>query len=374
MLIVIDAYQMRDAITGTDRLAHNLLRELQAIDTENQYIVIVNADQRYVSDVVTAPNFTLRPTRFKKRASWILFGLPVLLVRLRADVFFSFHNLVAPGLPVCRSVVSVLDLIPFFYQKRYYAGWKSYWFRRLIVLGYMRVATKTGSAFWAISKFTKDQMVDYFHTDPRKIQVGFLQADPIFSKEPSPGKLAALSDKYGLEKNYIYAIGGAEPRKNNLTLIAAHRKLPGELRSAYPLVIAGAKWQGEDLVKSDDPHVILAGYVSDEEHALLYHAATAFVCASRYEGFGLPIVEAMASGAPVISSNTTSLPEAAGKAALLVDPDDVNGMAEALRTLMTDKGERDRLVKEGSEQIKLFSWAATAKIIHGMLTKTSSRI
>jgi glycosyltransferase involved in cell wall biosynthesis len=371
MKVVVDAYQMRHNITGTDRQARNILRELQNIDHDNEYIVIVNRDEPFVSEAVTAANFHLYPVHFNKRASWIYLGLPLLLLRLKADAFYSFHNFTAPGLPVCPSVVSALDLIPFMYQKRYYQGLVHYWVRRPLVLGYMRNAAKTAAAFWANSNYTKQQTVDYFHVDPKRFKVAYLQADPVFESEPSAEALAKVRAKLGVRNGFVYAIGGAEPRKNNLLLIEAHRKLSAALREQFPLVIAGAKWQGEDLAESDDQHLILAGYVSDDEHALLYHAATVFVCASTYEGFGLPVLEAMTAGAPVIASGTTSLPEVASDAAIFFDPDSAEELAQALRRVLTDDKLRTQLRRKGLERNKDFSWHTTAATIHELIVRVA---
>lgn len=368
MRIVIDAYQMRTAITGTDRQARNILRELQAMDQTNTYVVIVNADIPFVAEAVTAKNFTLHPIRLHKRASWIFLGLPLLLLRLRADVFFSFHNLTAPVLPVCRSVVSALDLIPFIYQKRYYRGWKSYWFRRVIVLGYMRIAIRTGRAFWANSQFTKDDLVKRFGVPAERVKVGYMEVEPYFAEQPTPDESRALRDKYQLGEHFIYAIGGSEPRKNNRLVIAAHQKLPAELRAQFPLVIGGGAWQGEKL-EVNDPYVRVIGFVEDHDHAHMFHLASMFVWASEYEGFGLPILEAMKAGAPVIASDATCHPEVAGQAAVLVPTGDAAALTTAMEQLATNPDERQKLSEAGRQRAAQFSWRDATAAIFDLLTK-----
>jgi glycosyltransferase involved in cell wall biosynthesis len=371
MRIVIDAYQMRPNVTGTDRQARNILRELQSLDRENEYIVIVNKDEPFVSDVIAAPNFTLRRTHFRKRASWIFFGLPLLLIRLRADVFYSFHNFTAPGVPVCPSVVSAMDIIPFVYQKKYYRGFINYWVRRVIVQGYMRNAAKRGAAFWAISKYTAHEMSEFFHIPEAKIHVAYLQADPIFARKPSERTVHELKKRLGIRDGFVYAIGGAEPRKNNLLLIDAHRALPETMREQYPLVIAGAPWQGEDLTNPMDTHLKLAGYVSDEDHAALFYEATVFAWPSQYEGFGLPVLEAMTAGTPVLSSNATSMPEVIGDAGLMFDPSDKDQLVDLLRTILTDNELRDRLSVAGKQRAKEFSWKKVAELLHDLFGQVS---
>ena len=361
MRIVIDAYQMTAAITGTDRQARNVLRELQHLDRVNDYIVIVNADNSFVSDIIIAPNFTLRPTLFKKRASWILFGLPFLLLKLRADVFFSFHNLTAPSLPLCRSVASALDLVPFLYQKSYYKGWKAYWFRRLIVLGYMRISTMTASAFLANSNFTRDAMVEYFHMNPKRFCVAYLQADPIFFEPIKRDEIQRAREQYDLPQSYIFTLGAAEPRKNVKNLALAHRAMPLDLRKKYPLLVGGSKWQNEDAHFSNDPYIQLTGFIQDVDLPAVYHEATVFAFPSFYEGFGLPLLEAMAVGTPVITSTATSLPEAAGEAAILVDPDNITELTHQLEQILTRPELRNDLIKKGRLHVETFSWKSNAE-------------
>ncbi len=372
--IVIDAYQMRHAITGTDRQARNILRELQAMDQENEYIVVVNRDEPFVSDIITGANFRLYPVHFSRRASWIYIGLPLLLLRLRTDVFYSFHNLTAPGIAIRPTVASALDLIPFIYQKRYYQGFLDYWVRRPLVLGYMKNAARTATAFWTISEFTKHEMATFFDIPEERFHVAYMEADPVFKEVPSQEQVDELHKKLGVESGFVYTIGGAEPRKNNLMLIAAHRRLPQEIRKKHPLVIAGARWQGEDLTNAKDPHVILAGYVSDQMHAVLYHDAAVFVCASQYEGFGLPVLEAMASGTPVISSNATSLPEVMGEAGLLFDPSSEEQLYKALHKILQDDKLRAQLAKAGLERASQFSWKQPAKVIHDLILGAAEKI
>lgn len=366
MRIVVDAYQMRPVITGTDRQARNILRELQQIDQSNEYIIVTNRDIPFVGEEVTAPNFTLHPIRLRKRASWIFLGLPILIWRLKADVFFSFHNLTAPPVAFCRRVVSVLDLIPFIYQKRYYRGWKSYWLRRVIVLGYMKIATQVGDAFWANSEFTKQDVVRRFGVAADKVKVGYMEVEPYFAHSPTNEEAAAVRAKYGITGEFLYAIGGSEPRKNNRLVVAAHRELPEELRRRFPLVIGGPKWQGESM-EFDDPFVTQAGFVEDHDHAHLYHLATAFIWASEYEGFGLPILEAMKAGTPVIASDATCNPEVAGGATVIFKTGDQAGLTAAMRGLLEDPDERKRLSQAGLEQVKKFSWRDAAMAIHSLL-------
>jgi alpha-1,3-rhamnosyl/mannosyltransferase len=135
------------------------------------------------------------------------------------------------------------------------------------------------------------------------------------------------------------------------------------MRMAHPLCIAGARWQGRELSTGGDPHVRALGFVDDADLPALYRLAAVFAFPSLYEGFGLPVLEAMACGTPVLTSNTTSLPSVAGEAALLVDPTSVSAIAFGLETLLGNAGERARLVAAGRSRVAGFSWERNAERI-----------
>ena len=158
-----------------------------------------------------------------------------------------------------------------------------------------------------------------------------------------------------------------EPRKNLTTLFAAYAGLPAALRQRYPLVVAGMKgWHTGELLQSAEElirrnELRLLGYVEDELIPPLYAGAAAFAYPSRYEGFGLPALEAMASGVPVVTANLTSLPEVVGDAGLMTDPDDVDGMREHLRHLLEDRDMASALGQRGLERAQTFSWERCAR-------------
>jgi len=369
MKIVIDAYQMAPHVTGTDRQARNVLRELQLLDAANEYVVIVNERHPFVGAVVSAPNFTLAPLRIEKRALWHLIGLPRLLRRERADVFFSFHNLMSPLVKNTRIVVSALDLIPFLYQRTYYRGFVNRWVRRPIVLGIMTAATRLGDAFLANSHFTKETVAGRFGIDLDRIAVGQLQAEPVFFERHGRERLDAVRRKYRLPERFVFCLGGSEPRKNAVSVIRGHHLLPEALQRACPVVVGGARWQDTDFPVADDPLVRQIGFVDDRDLPAVYALAAVFACPSTYEGFGLPALEAMASGTPVLTSNTTSLPEAVGDAAVMVDPLDLAQIRDGLERLLTDQALRDDVVARGFRNAARFSWRQNAAVLRSLFER-----
>jgi len=210
-----------------------------------------------------------------------------------------------------------------------------------------------------ISEFSKKEIMNLLGINPAKIYVTPLGADRSFS----PGK----TQMEGLPKEYVLFLGNLEPRKNLITLLAAYQSIPRTLRERYPLVIAGASGlDTQELIKvlhqfQKDEKPILPGYIPQRLLPDLYRGASLFVYPSFYEGFGLPVIEAMASGVPVLTSNTTSLPEVVGDAGLLVNPYDADELREAMIELLENPKLKKELSGKGLERVKLFSWEKCAR-------------
>jgi len=213
-----------------------------------------------------------------------------------------------------------------------------------------------------ISDFTRSEICEYLHLPTEKVTAIPMAPDPFFSprgRRKSQGVVEAL----GLPRDYLLFVGTLEPRKNLPFLMRA----AAVCRSRIPIVLTGWEGWGHDaLLKATRDQelrgrVFTTGYVDDESLACLYSNARALVFPSLYEGFGLPVLEAMACGCPVICSNTASLPEVAGDAALLVDPHDVEGLADAIDRVMEDSALRNDLIRKGFRRAAHFSWEKTAR-------------
>jgi glycosyltransferase involved in cell wall biosynthesis len=219
-----------------------------------------------------------------------------------------------------------------------------------------------------ISESSKKDIVEYLNVPPERIYVTPLASRyyPNYLEEHLIDK-AVDTIKYNFDKPYFLFVSTIEPRKNIITLISAFNRLKEKHKIEHHLILIGQKgWRYEQIFAEierspwkDQIHHL--NYLSDQEVALFYSKADAFVYPSHYEGFGLPVLEAMTLGTPVVTSNTSSLPEVAGDAALLIDPNDSCSLAEAMLRVINDSQLRNELIQKGQHRAKLYSWETTAK-------------
>jgi glycosyltransferase involved in cell wall biosynthesis len=310
------------------------------------------ASQRWPAhDVRAAPAQVAHPTG---RVLWEQLVLPAALRRARVDVYHG-PAYALPLAPTVPAVVTVHDLsflrLPETFPRAQGA--------------YLRVATRRAvrraEAVVAVSEFTRRELVDLVGADPARVYCVPNGCDPACRPLPA-ADVEAWRAAAGLPARFILTVGTLQPRKNLGTLLDAYARLRGRLADAPDLVIAGAPgWGDEDLGRRAQAlgigaRVRFTGYVPGESLPLLYNAATLFALPSRYEGFGLPVVEAMASGTPVIVAAAGSLPEVAGGAGVVVDPLDAEAWASALAALLADAGRRAALGEAGLARAARFTW------------------
>ncbi|MDP3998022.1 MAG: glycosyltransferase family 1 protein [bacterium] len=304
----------------------------------------------------------------KPRKMWTQIGLPLdlYLHRLRPDVFFTPTHY-APRFCPIPSVISIMDLsyihFPQMFKKSdlyQLKNWTAY-------------SVKNAKKVLTISEASKNDIIRHYQIDPERVIVtypGIKMESEIPSKarfasggrdqEPSMENLK----KYKIEGDYILFVGTLQPRKNIVRLIEAFSTLGPKL---YTLVVVGKPgWLYEEIYEAPkkfkvEDRVKFLDYVPDEDLPALYQNALCFVLPSLYEGFGLPVLEAMHYGCPVVTSNVSSLPEAAGDAAIMVDPESTESIKEGIEKVLGDKSLREKLVKKGYEQVKKFSWEKCAR-------------
>jgi glycosyltransferase involved in cell wall biosynthesis len=226
-----------------------------------------------------------------------------------------------------------------------------------------------------VSQFSRNRLIDALDVDPRRIFVVPNGVDAMFRPIEHEGIEPVLT-RLDLPSDYVLTLGSLEPRKNLARLLRAWRLLLSRrvIDKKLSLVVAGGKHSSfpqTDYLPLPE-HVVFTGYISDEDLPALYSGARAFVYPSLYEGFGLPPLEAMACGAPVITSASTSLPEVAGDAALLIDPADVESIADGIESVLNDCDLRNALSAASHKHAKLFTWDRSARLIWTHLTEVAA--
>ena len=280
--------------------------------------------------------------------------------QLKADWYLS--NFFFPPVLPCRGFVAVHDL-SFMAHPEYFPA---------AIAVYMRLLTgravRKASRILTISEFSRTELIRFFPASARKVRVIPLAADARFV--PAAGEAEGEEDRrrleaYGVHRPYILALGNIHPRKNLARLLDAYMVLRERLPAAPTMVWSGLqRWDSSGLVqRAREAGVILTGFVADEHLPALYREAAMLVYPSLYEGFGLPVLEAMGCGTPVVASDTSSLPEVAGQAGLLVNPTDTGALADAMGRVATERALCGMMVRRGFEQAARFSWKRTASMI-----------
>ncbi len=279
--------------------------------------------------------------------------------RLRLDLVHDPTGAMALLLTGAARVVTIHDANPYVCPQ---TSTRLDW---LIQHGWLPLALRAADAIITVSKQSREDIVTHLPVSPERVVVVPLAADERF-RPMETAEVELVLPRYGIRRPYILYVGTLEPRKNLPRLLEAYAWLR-RWSARWRMVIVGArKWKSSpifDAVRRLDlqPYVHFTGYVADEHLPALYAGADLFVFPSLYEGFGLPALEAMACSTPVVTSNTSSLPEVVGDAAVMVDPLDVEGLAEAMRQVLTDSDLREDLRAKGLERASQFTWERTAR-------------
>ncbi|MFA6097252.1 MAG: glycosyltransferase family 1 protein [Candidatus Paceibacterota bacterium] len=376
MIIGIDIRMLaRGTRTGIEAYTEKLLSNMLGLDTGIEFRLFYNGYKkvRLSYGFLDLPNVKLIESSIPNRILDIsskLSGIPEIDRLLGGiDIMFSPHIFLSSLSRKCKSVVTFHDL-SFEKYPEFYSKSKSYWHFSMDPKNQAKRASRIITA----SQSTKNDLISLYGTDPKKIRVIYSGIE----QEMKNGKIkmenvGAIRKKYRLPEKYILYLGTLEPRKNIVGLIKAYElfRTKNDIRHSTfdipKLVIAGSKgWLYKEIfdkidrspVKND---IILTGFVEEKDKEYIYRLADLFVYPSFYEGFGFPPLEAMSHGVPAITSNVSSLPEAVGDSAIMVDPYDLDELANAIENVLTDDKLRDILIKKGFERIKKFSWQRCAR-------------
>lgn len=367
--IGIDVTALPPQPFGAANYIINLAQALLRIDTTNEYVIFTKPAHAALFDSSCAQIIQSALPSLFLRLVWEQTVLPILVRRHQLDVLHSPHYTMPIAKP-CRSVVTIHDLTFFLYPEMHL------FHKRLFFRTMMRVATRHADALIAISHSTRADMLRILRASPDKIQVIHYGVGSHFRPINDSGILDAFCHRYRLPRPFIVYVGNFEPRKNLPTLVRAFAHL---VRDGMPhaLVLTGTRgWKDKPIftaVKELDlfAQVHFPGYIPQSELPMLYNAADLFVYPSLYEGFGLPVLEAMACGVPVVTSDIASMPEVTGDAAILIPPQDTDALADAMKSILTDSARRATLSAKGLARAREFSWERTAQSTLSVYTRVA---
>ncbi|MGD0854228.1 MAG: glycosyltransferase family 1 protein [Dehalococcoidia bacterium] len=366
--------------TGIATYALNLLNSLQTLDGLNRYTVFMLRSQD--NSLVTSDRFKIKPLPRLLQSlplvyewllwyTWYYTGYSCQLGTMKPDVILSL-DFDIPLYKKCPSVCIIYDLTPLLFGDMFPRHF------RIRYKWQTKHAVGNARKIITISEDAKKDVITYFGVDSEKVVVAYPGFDSrLFKPETDKQKIDQLRAKYKLGNPYILFMGILHAKKNILRIIEAFESLKTEFGIKHKLVIAGKRaWQDEiifDRIQSSPfrSEIVFAGYITDEEAPILMNGADVFVFPSLHEGFGIPPLEAMACGTPVITSNTSSLPEVTGDAALLVNPYDAHEMASALYRVISEPGLRETMIEKGLERVRLFSWQRTARSVLTVLEQAA---
>ncbi len=353
---------------GIARYTRGLVGALAELDAGNQYVLFSAGRDR--TGKRWPSNFSLRSLPIKDRHLAVIWQrlcvpIPIELFTGWADVFHS-PDFVLPPVLRARTVLTVHDLSFIRRPECFHKPLLAYASRSI------PRAVARADVILADSESTRQDLLELLHVPQDRVFVVYPAVESRFKPQEDSGAIRAVVRPHGIRLPFILGLGTLQPRKNFARLIRAYDLLRREHHVPHHLVIAGAKgWLYDDIDETIDElglheQVLLPGFVADDDLPALYSAADVFAFPSLYEGFGIPVLEAMACGTPVVTTPVSSLPEAAGEAALFVSPEDVEALADALWQLIDDSALRNELRSRGFQQAKRFTWAAAAKKVLGI--------
>lgn len=357
MRIGVDASGLEGNKTGVGRYLYNLLVNLSKLDRENEYVLFFKSAD-YPAELSTYKNFkcvVVKPF-INSGLIWRQFYLGAAARKEKIDIFhFPFYTM-----PYGFKVPSLVTIHDVSYE--FNPAWFTFW-ARLAFSYFSRLGAGLSKKIVTVSEFSKKEIIKAYGVPAEKIKVILESVDPLFKEALADPEIKA---KYKIEGDYILYAGTVTKRRNVDRLILAFSKLVKEHGRSETLVLSGSIVQPAcDIEKLAAKYgvagkIVYTGYIPDSDLAKLYRSAVCFVYPSLYEGFGLPLLEAFASGCPVVASNKASLPEVAGEAALLIDPEKEEELAGALLKLLTDKELRAGYIEKGFQRLRQFSWENAA--------------
>jgi len=345
MKIGIDMQSTVASKTGIGHYTSQLVKKLISIDRTNSYNFL--RCNRFWSE------------RVPRRLIWENIEIPRQAKQIKLDLL-HVPGFASPYSCPCPIIVTVHDLIGMIFPKNLGLFSRFYWSK------WLPFVVKRADVILASSENTKKDIQRLLGVNPENIKVVYLGVGKHFIPKKEK-EISQVKNKYGISNDYVLHVGAVEPRKNIERLIVAFKKAKAKVGKDIKLVIAGKKeWAYEKVLSTIKKEalqndVIFSGYIEDADLPAIYSGASVLAFPSLYEGFGLPLVEAMACGTPIVASNISSVPEIAKEAAILVDPYNEEDLSEALVSVLSDQKLKDSLTQKGHKRVSEFSWDKTAQ-------------
>ncbi len=357
MRIGIDARLFLAERTGIGSYTSHLIQSFADLAGEDEFVLFTD---RPVP--LPGPNFTNEVIAVRKRILWTLFSLPLRLRSCPVDLFHGTANFELPPTGRCRLVATVHDLIPLHFPEL--VSRKFYLLFRALIGRTIRMSDRVITD----SEYSRRDILDRFPIPEEKVTVIPLAPHPRFRAEVDPREDDVVRRRYGLPRRYILFVGVFEPRKNVPLLVdafVAFRRRYDTVGDFQLALVGGAGYRGEEIAEGVrgrglEPAVRLLGYVPDEDLPALYRQADLLVVPSQYEGFGLPALEAMACGTPVLAADRSSLPEVVGPSGRLFAPGDAELLADQMEEILSSDETLAEMSVRGRERAGLFTWEETA--------------
>ncbi len=363
MRIGIDATALPPQPVGAGNYIIQLIRALASLKVNDEFVIFAQQRGQALISLPENASFEwiiLEDRNPGSRLIWEQTLFPQLIRKSGVDLLHSMHYTRPVKLP-CASVVTFHDMTFFLYPELHTRA------KRVFFPLAIRASARQADALTAVSESTRQDAIRVLGISPEKIAATQLGVDPAFRPINDAATKRVIAEKYDLPERFILYVGLLEPRKNLPMLIRAYKRLidGGE---NYKLVLVGRYgWMYEELLGQInnldlEGMVLLTGYMSQEDLPLVYNLSSLFVYPTLYEGFGLPALEAMACGVPVITTDVSSLPEIVGEAGILVPVNNVEALYGAMIAVLGDEDLRRKMIKKGIQRAAKFTWEQTAKL------------
>jgi glycosyltransferase involved in cell wall biosynthesis len=384
MKIGIDIRLIGKKRTGDEVVFFNLVKNLAEInDSRFTFKLFTDITEKDTLDgirqqlgIVGKENFEIISLPAKNKFAWNFWALPKYLRKNPLDIYQTQY--ITPlFVPKNIKIITIIHDISFNFFPQFIKKSDLFFLKTLIPMSLKRADMIIG-----VSRFTRDEIIKYYKTDPKKVECIYNSVnDDFLKKEISTEKLSAVREKYKLPEKFILYIGTLQPRKNIRMLIEAYAKTKNQL-GALGLVICGSR-QAHNYDKKIDVAlvatklekvIIFPGFVDETDKVAIFRLSHAFVFPSFYEGFGVPVLEAISQGVPVLASDIPSLKEIAGNGALYFNPASLDEFSQMLYDVCMDEGLRAKLIQSGKERVSFFSWKKSARQTLALYEKLSYNI